>query len=241
MAPAKNLTTDRLDALRHKLLAMLATVEQAIDSCIEAYCQRDEARAWTVASHDHAINEMETCIDEMGMRLLAREGPLAQDLRTVLATMRIANDIERMADEAANIAERTMPLVALPPLPFDDDFKAYVPLVRNMVHQAVQCVVDMDADLARSLAELDEGSTPSTATSRKTNRHSAFTRHPALYDNCADDTQHDSQHETASDTHVPKPFLFAMNFPAAAHSLREFTSVFSKKCLMWRVHSAHAA
>ncbi|HCG05262.1 MAG TPA: phosphate transport system regulatory protein PhoU [Desulfovibrio sp.] len=157
MAPAKNLTTDRLDALRHKLLAMLATVEQAIDSCIEAYCQRDEARAWTVASHDHAINEMETCIDEMGMRLLAREGPLAQDLRTVLATMRIANDIERMADEAANIAERTMPLVALPPLPFDDDFKAYVPLVRNMVHQAVQCVVDMDADLARSLAELDEG------------------------------------------------------------------------------------
>lgn len=156
MPTARNLTTDRLDALRHKLLAMLATVEQAIDSCIEAYCQRDEARAWAVASHDHAINEMETSIDEMGMRLLAREGPLAQDLRTVLATMRIANDIERMADEAANIAERSMPLVAQPSLPFDEDFKAYVPLVRNMVRQAVRCVVDMDADLGRGLAELDE-------------------------------------------------------------------------------------
>lgn len=157
MAPTHTLTTDRLDALRHKLLAMLATVEHAIDSCIDAYCLRDEAKAWSVASHDHDINEMETEIDEMGMRLLARESPLAQDLRTVLATMRIANDVERMADEAANIAERTMPLVALPPLPFEEDFRNYVPLVRNMVHQAVHCVVEMDPDLGRRLMELDEG------------------------------------------------------------------------------------
>lgn len=157
MAPQSHtLFATRLDTLRQKLLTMLATVDQVVRQCVSAYTQRDEAKAWAIAAHDFTINKMETEIDELSLRLLACEHPVAHDLRFVIACMRISNDVERMADEAANIAERTLPLVAVPPLPFTREFTLFGDNVIGMVSLACRCVAEMNVELACELARLDE-------------------------------------------------------------------------------------
>lgn len=156
MQLAHNLLSERLEALRSRLLTMLDAAEKAVSNCVCAYVRRDEGLAWDVAAHDFAINDLEVEIDELSLRLLAREGPVAQDLRTIIATMRIANDVERIADEAANVAERALPLVSLPVLPFGDRFVPFAENVLAQVRTACAAVRDMDPDAAQRLRDMDE-------------------------------------------------------------------------------------
>lgn len=156
MQLAHNLLSERLDNLRSRLLTMLDGAEKAVSNCVWAYIRRDERLAWDVAAHDFAINDLEVEIDELSLQLLAREAPLAQDLRTIIATMRISNDVERIADEAANVAERALPLVSLPVLPFGDMFTPFAESVLAQVRFACAAVRDMDPDAAQRLRDMDE-------------------------------------------------------------------------------------
>lgn len=97
-----------LTRLRTKLLVMSASVGIAVDDACAALIEGNVGRASAVVDGDESINAMENEIDDLALSLLARNQPVAQDLRFVIAGLRMVTDLERIGDEAASIAERVM-------------------------------------------------------------------------------------------------------------------------------------
>src|SRR5438876_649984 len=94
-----------LDDLRARLLRMGGLAEQAVDRACQAYIDRDLNRCHQVLEGETQINLTEREIDEMAFDLLAMQQPMAVDLRFILAVTKINADLERVADQATNIAE----------------------------------------------------------------------------------------------------------------------------------------
>ena len=103
-----------LDELKQKLLATGGLAEQAVDRVTEAYRKRDLQLCYDVLEGEKAINMAEREIDELAVDLLAMQQPLAVDLRFITAVMKINADLERVGDQAVNIAERIMDKEAFP-------------------------------------------------------------------------------------------------------------------------------
>src|SRR6202045_1283817 len=97
-----------LDDLRQKLLRMGGLAEQAVDRARQAYIDRDLTRCQMVLEGESLINNSEREIDEAAFDLLAMQQPMAVDLRFILAVTKINSDLERVGDQAVNIAERVM-------------------------------------------------------------------------------------------------------------------------------------
>lgn len=104
-----------LTRLRTKILVMSATVGIAVDEACAALVEGNIGRAGAVVDGDAAIDDMENEIDELALALLALNQPVAQDLRFVVAALRMVIDLERIGDEAATIAERV--IILQTPLP----------------------------------------------------------------------------------------------------------------------------
>jgi len=101
-----------LDELRARLLRMGGLAEQAVDRACQAYIDRDLKRCHMVLEGETQINLVEREIDEMSFDLLAMQQPMAVDLRFILAVSKINADLERVGDQAVNIAERERTLTA---------------------------------------------------------------------------------------------------------------------------------
>ena len=97
-----------LTQLRTRLLVMGAAVGIAVDEACAALESGNTGRAIAVVDGDAAINALENEIDEMALSLLVRNQPMAQDLRMVVGALRMVIDLERIGDEAAGIAERSI-------------------------------------------------------------------------------------------------------------------------------------
>src|SRR5258708_29203003 len=110
-----------LDELKQKLLAMGGLAEQAIDRATEAYRKRDANLCHLVLEGENAINAAEREIDELALDLLAMQQPMAVDLRFITAVMKINADLERVGDQAVNIAERIMDLIKHPAVDLPTD------------------------------------------------------------------------------------------------------------------------
>src|SRR5712675_354697 len=103
-----------LDDLKEKLLVMAGMAEQAIQRSIEAYRTRDLSICELVFRAEPSINRLEREIDQMALDLLAMEQPMAIDLRFILSVIRINADLERVGDQAVNIAQRVLNMIELP-------------------------------------------------------------------------------------------------------------------------------
>ncbi len=103
-----------LDELRTRLLRMGGLAEQAVDRACQAYIERDLSRCQMVLEGETLINIAEREIDELAFDMLAMQQPMAVDLRFILAVTKINSDLERVGDQAVNIAERVMDLAELP-------------------------------------------------------------------------------------------------------------------------------
>src|SRR5438093_12428462 len=97
---------EELDALKQTLLAMGALVEDQIRRVMRALVERDEALARDVIERDHQVNAYDVEVDEKCVELLARYQPAASDLRFLTTAMKIVTDLERIGDQAVNIAQR---------------------------------------------------------------------------------------------------------------------------------------
>ncbi len=117
-----------LTRLRSRTLVMCAAVGIAVDEACAALVEGNLGRASAVVDGDESINAMENDIDELALSLLARNQPVAQDLRFVVAALRMVTDLERIGDEAAAIAERV--LIMNGPLP-QTVMDASAPLIRS--------------------------------------------------------------------------------------------------------------
>src|SRR6202167_3197707 len=103
-----------LDDLKERLLIMAGMAEQAIQRSIEAYRTRDASICEMVFQSEPLITRLEREIDRMALDLLAMEQPMAIDLRFILSVIRINADLERVGDQAVNIAVRVRELQAFP-------------------------------------------------------------------------------------------------------------------------------
>ena len=103
-----------LDQLRIGALHMFHTTREAVDNAVRATRSRDRRLSEDVVDGDSCIDRLESRLEALGLKLLALKQPVARDLRAIMGTMRIASNLERIADEAANIAKRNIILLDLP-------------------------------------------------------------------------------------------------------------------------------
>ncbi len=144
-----------LDELRARLLRMGGLAEQAVDRACQAYIERDLARCHTVLEGESLINSTEREIDELAFDLLAMQQPMAVDLRFILAVTKINSDLERVGDQAVNIAERVMDLVELPKADLPVDIPRMAAAVSAMVRRALESFIEGKAELAQAVLEMD--------------------------------------------------------------------------------------
>ncbi|MBV8050819.1 MAG: phosphate signaling complex protein PhoU [Acidobacteriaceae bacterium] len=144
-----------LDDLRTRLLRMGGLAEQAVDRACQAYIDRDLTRCHLVLEGESQINEAEREIDELAFDLLAMQQPMAVDLRFILAVTKINSDLERVGDQAVNIAERVMDLVELPKADLPVDIARMSGAVSAMVRRALESFIEGKAELAQAVLEMD--------------------------------------------------------------------------------------
>ena len=145
-----------LDDLKQKLLAMGGLAEQAIDRATEAYRKRDLKLCYAVLEGEKAINMAEREIDELALDLLAMQQPLAVDLRFITAVMKINADLERVGDQAVNIAERVMDTIKLPVVELPVDVPRMAATAAGMVRRALESFIEGKAELAEAILKMDD-------------------------------------------------------------------------------------
>ena len=144
-----------LDELRERLLRMGGLAEQAVERACRAYQDRDLARCQMVLEGEALINASEREIDELAFDLLAMQQPMAVDLRFILAVTKINSDLERVGDQAVNIAERVMDMVGLPAVELPVDIGRMSAAVSAMVRRSLESFIDAKAELAQAVLEMD--------------------------------------------------------------------------------------
>ena len=144
-----------LDDLRQRLLRMGGLAEQAVDRACQAYNERDLARCHLVLEGESQINAAERDIDELAFDLLAMQQPMAVDLRFILAVTKINSDLERVGDQAVNIAERVMDLADLPKVELPVDIPRMAAAVSAMVRRSLESFIEGKAELAQAVLEMD--------------------------------------------------------------------------------------
>jgi len=130
--------------LTRKILEMGGLVEHQIASAIDALVKRSVEDAARVVAADDQIDRMEEEIDQHAIRLLATRQPMAVDLRVIAMAMKIANDLERIGDYAANIAKRCKRLVASPPIKPLYTIPRMALITQAMLKQVLDAYVERD-------------------------------------------------------------------------------------------------
>ena len=144
-----------LEDLREKLLRMGGFAEQAVERACQAYIDRDLNRCHQVLENETIINAAEREIDEAAFDLMAMQQPMAVDLRFLLAVVKINADLERVGDQAVNIAERVMDMMELPAVELPVDIPRMAAAVSAMVRRSLESFVEGKAELAQAVLEMD--------------------------------------------------------------------------------------
>ena len=146
----------QLAELKDKLPGMAALSQQAVEAAVDAYLQRDKGLCKYVKQNETAINAAQRELDEMAYELLAKQQPMAIDLRFILAVIKINGDLERIGDQSMGIARRTKEILKFETIDLPVDFAAMGEFAGRMIRSAVQALLDGDARLADSVREMDD-------------------------------------------------------------------------------------
>jgi phosphate transport system protein len=151
----KHLERD-LEQLHRDILSLSANVEEIIDKAGRALRERRMDLAEQVLYGDDEVDTREVHIEEECLKILALHQPVAADLRRVATVIKINSDLERIADLAANIAERAKYLISQPEFPIPTRLERMIDLSTMMVRGAIDSFVNLDANAARKLCTLDD-------------------------------------------------------------------------------------
>lgn len=148
---------DDLDLLQRRLLEMAGLVEMALATATTAVLQRDSDQAATIADYDRRIDELEVEIDERVVELLALQQPMASDLRQIIATNKVSNDLERIGDHAVNIGGAVIRLRETQPIPEEvRELEEMIEITRGMVSDALAAYVSRNPGTARMVCATDD-------------------------------------------------------------------------------------
>jgi len=145
-----------LEEVTRDILAMGGLVEAQLRSALDALIDRDHELAQRVVETDHQIDDLERQVDELGTRILALRQPMAEDLRRVKTALKVASNLERMGDLAANIAKRSLGMDADADIPQREALKRMGAAVYAMTNDVLNAYRDEDCDLALSVWHQDE-------------------------------------------------------------------------------------
>jgi phosphate transport system protein len=146
---------DELDALKQTLLAMGGLVEDQIRRAMRALLERDDVLAQDVIDRDRQVNTYDVEVDEQCVNLLALNQPAASDLRFITTAMKIVTDLERIGDQAVNIAQRALELNREPQLKPYIDLPRMADRAQRMVKESLDAFVAGDTALARRVCAAD--------------------------------------------------------------------------------------
>jgi len=144
-----------LKDLNKDILKMGTFAEEAIYKSVEALKNRDREMARSVIDNDNSIDILELAIDEKCIDLIARYQPMAKDLRFIMTGMKINTELERIADIAVDIAQRTLELVDKPLLKPLVDIPRLTAIAQNMVKMSIDAFVKGDIELAKQVLRSD--------------------------------------------------------------------------------------
>lgn len=151
----RNQFQEELQELYGDILHMADLVGEALDSSMESLIQQQQELAETVIAKDKEIDKLEKNINDKAILLIAKQQPVATDLRKIVTALRVMIDIERMGDNAKNIAKSSIRLLdnpsSVPP-----DLSHMHHQVKKMLHTAVLAFGQEDISLAGKLAEMDD-------------------------------------------------------------------------------------
>jgi phosphate transport system protein len=152
---SKHLERD-LEALEQEILAQSSLVEEMIAKACRALVDRRIDMSTEVAASEHEIDMREVKIEEDCLKILALHQPVAVDLRRTATVLKINTELERIADLAVNIAERTAALSEFPDFEIPDKLEKMSAKATDMVHDALDAFVDLDVAAARDVCRRDE-------------------------------------------------------------------------------------
>jgi len=159
MTPPKHILgtfDEALSSLRNNVLMMAGLAERTLDRAVKGLLQRDDNLCTTAIADDEEIDQLEKQIDKEGVDVLLRFQPVASDLRRVVAAMKLSPNIERIADQATNIARRARKLNRHPPLP---EVEIIVPIQAHamaMFKDSINAFSREDVDLGRAVVARDK-------------------------------------------------------------------------------------
>ena len=145
-----------LEQLKMTILQMATLAEKALDKSIKALVERDDVLAKEVVNGDREIDLLEVEVDRYALRLLALDQPMARDLRFIIGTLRIAIELERIGDQAVNIAQRALALNSRPPLPRNLAIEELGDTALDMLRTVISSFVNQNADLATDVCKMDD-------------------------------------------------------------------------------------
>jgi phosphate transport system protein len=147
---------EALASLRNNVLMMASLTERTFDRAIRGLVDRDDGLCATAIADDEEIDQLEKQIDKDGIDLLLRFQPVASDLRRVVAAMKLSPNIERVADQATNIARRARKLNQHPPLGEIELIEPMYAHAMSMFKDSIDAFVREDVALARAVIPRDE-------------------------------------------------------------------------------------
>src|SRR5437763_3232723 len=148
---------EALSSLRNNVLMMAGLAERSLDRAIKGVLQRDDDLCANAIADDEEIDQLEKQIDKDGVDLLLRFQPVASDLRRVVSAMKLSPNIERVADQATNIARRARKLNKHPPLSDTDLIEPMYAHAMSMFKDSVDAFAREDVDLGRAVVARDKG------------------------------------------------------------------------------------
>ena len=158
MTPPKHILgtfDEALSSLRNNVLMMAGLAERTLDRAVKGLLQRDDSLCTTAIADDEEIDQLEKQIDKDGVDVLLRFQPVASDLRRVVAAMKLSPNIERIADQATNIARRARKLNKHPALPEVEIITPIHAHALAMFKDSIDAFVREDVDLGRAVVARD--------------------------------------------------------------------------------------
>lgn len=145
-----------LRSLRDQVLIMASIARKNLAGAMRGLMERDTDLCNAAIAADQDVNELEKSIDRLGMQILLKFQPTAQDLRQVMGTIRIANNLERISDQAGSIAKRARAINLLPEMPETSLIQPVYHLCARNLEAAIQAFSDGDAEAATEIRQRDK-------------------------------------------------------------------------------------
>ena len=145
-----------LENIKKRILALGALVEDRVRLAAQAVDQIDAEIAQRIIKADYEVDEMEVEIEEECLKVLALHQPVAVDLRFIIAVIKINNDLERIGDQAVNIAQRVEVIAKRPRPPFIFDYAEMGQKAQRMLKMSLDALVNLDVDIAYKVITMDD-------------------------------------------------------------------------------------